>query len=663
MNLSSTYPIQLMVRFFSGGIREDHNLEDQLRIRVINIVSIVTIVVLTSFGTIALEKGELTLGFSDLSVALIFFITQIYLRMTGNYSFVKYFWVGSTGILFVYLFNTGGVEHTGHLWAYIFPLVAAFLLGARKGAIAISALMASIVILWILDFSQGKAVYSISLVIRYVISSFIIAFATCYYEHFRQETLRQLAESNLDLDTQIAKLKEAEEALRKNQEELERRVENRTNQLKMANEELRKEILRHKETEELLRSSEEQYRLLFENSFDLIFSLDCQGNFVSISPAVERILGYKPEELIGKPIFELNLLPREYAELAFAQIMQVFAGESISSSEYKVLAKDGTATVAQISAAPIRKQGEVVGLIAISRDITARKKAEEELRKAHDELEMRVNQRTEELKRVNEALETANRAKSDFLANMSHELRTPLNHIMGFTELILDKQCGALTEVQEEYLNDVLQSSGHLLSLINDILDLSKVEAGKLELQITDVHLPMLLESGMGMVKEQAMKHRIEFSTDIDGSIEAIQADERKLKQILYNLLSNAVKFTPDGGLVTITARYLSPREGQWFTRQGQPIRLQLDGSDPLLKGEQLIGISLQDTGIGIKGEDLQRIFAPFEQGDSSLSRRYQGTGLGLSLTKRLVELHGGRIWAESEGKGKGSRFIFVMPS
>jgi PAS domain S-box-containing protein len=662
MNSSMSNLMGGIERFFSEGIRDDHDLEDRLRIRVINFISVITILVLTFFGTVALGKEKLTLGFSDLSVALVFFITQMYLRKTGNYSFVKYFWVSSTGILFVYLFNTGGIENTGHLWAYIFPLVAAFLLGARKGAITISMVVAFILVLWIYDLSQGKAVYSLTLVVRFLFSFLIISFAACYYEHFRQETLQQLAESNLELEKQIAKLKEAEEALRKNQEELERRVESRTAQLKEANEELQREIQEHSRTEELLRSSEEQYRLLFENSFDVIFSLDLQFNLVSMSPSIERILGYKPEELIGRPLFELNLLPPKYLEVAFAQIMQVFEGGSISASEYEVLAKDGTVKVAQISGAPIRKQGEVVGGISISRDITAAKKADEDLRRAHDELEMRVYQRTEELKRANEALETANRAKTDFLANMSHELRTPLNHIMGFTELILDRQCGEINEVQAEYLNDVLESSGHLLSLINDILDLSKVEAGKLELQATDVHLRILLESGMGMVKEQAIKHRIEFLTAIEDGIETIQADERKLKQILYNLLSNAVKFTPDGGLVTIAAGYLFPREGQWFTRQGQPVRLPADGNDPLLKREQLIGISVQDTGIGIQGEDLQRILAPFEQGEGAVSRRYQGTGLGLSLTVRLVELHGGRIWAESGGKGKGSTFYFVIP-
>jgi signal transduction histidine kinase len=269
---------------------------------------------------------------------------------------------------------------------------------------------------------------------------------------------------------------------------------------------------------------------------------------------------------------------------------------------------------------------------------------------------------TEDLVKAKDASEAANRAKSDFLANMSHELRTPLHHIIGFTELVLDKQYGDLNQVQEEYLNDVLQSSRHLLSLINDILDLSKVEAGKLELEAEEIPLQILLEGSLSMVKEKAMKHRIRLSSDINGIPETIQADERKLKQILYNLLSNAVKFTPDGGSVVLSARCLSFREGQWFSPDGQLVGLPLDGDDLGVKGKGLIDISVQDSGIGIKGEDLQLIFNPFEQADNSASRKYQGSGLGLSLTKRLVELHGGRIWAESEGEGKGSKFILLIP-
>ena len=269
----------------------------------------------------------------------------------------------------------------------------------------------------------------------------------------------------------------------------------------------------------------------------------------------------------------------------------------------------------------------------------------------------------EELRQSKEAAEAASRSKSDFLANMSHELRTPLNHIIGFTELVVDKRFGDLNEVQGEYLNDALQSSRHLLSLINDILDLSKVEAGKLELEAMEIPLRSLLQGSLGMVKEKALKHKIRLSSDINGIPEVIQADERKLKQILYNLLSNAAKFTPDGGSVTLSARYLSFRDGQWLTPDGQPIRLPLDGDGLVMKGKGLIEISVQDSGIGIKGEDLERIFDPFEQVESSASRKYQGSGLGLSLTKRLVELHGGKIWAESEGQGKGSKFILVIPA
>jgi PAS domain S-box-containing protein len=654
--------VRLLVAFFSAGIQDHHNLEDRLRIRVINIISFTCIVVLLFFGTITMIKGDVRTGLLDLSVALIFFFTYIYLRKTGIYTVIKYFWIGSTGVLFVYLFNTGGVGNTGHLWVYIFPVIAAFLLGTRKGAIAIIAVMAAIVVLWLIDYFQGRAVNSTNLIIRFVVSYSIISFSICYYEYFRQETLGLLEISNLDLDKQVAKLKEAEEALKKNQEELERRVEDRTSELKEANEGLQREIEEHSKTEDRLRSSEEQYRLLFDNSFDVIFSLDRQFKFVSVSPSVERILGYGPEELIGRPLWELNLLSAGYAKIAFAQIMQIFAGESISASEYEVIAKDGTATITQISGAPIRKYGEVVGMISILRDITAQKKAEEALHRAHDELEMRVYQRTEELKKTNEALETANRAKSDFLANMSHELRTPLNHIMGFTEMVADKQCGELNDVQEEYLKDVLQSSNHLLSLINDILDLSKVESGKLELVAAEIRLPLLLESGMDMVRVQGIKRGIRFETSIEASIETIRADERKMKQIIYNLLSNAVKFTPDGGLVTISARYLYSRESRWFTREGQPVVLPPDGDGLFLKEEQLVEISVADTGIGITDADMKRIFDPFEQVDNSVSRRYQGTGLGLSLTRKLVELHGGWIWAESEGKEKGSKFIFVIP-
>ena len=285
----------------------------------------------------------------------------------------------------------------------------------------------------------------------------------------------------------------------------------------------------------------------------------------------------------------------------------------------------------------------------VSKEILKEQKAE--LASTNKMLIGEVNQRKhaqQKLHQARKAAEVASRAKSEFLANMSHELRTPLNHIIGFTEIVMDERIGPVNKKQHDYLNNVHQSSQHLLSLINDILDLSKVEAGKLELTLSHVDLSAFLENSLLMVKEKAIKHGLSMSTDIDGVKDLIKADERMLKQIIYNLLSNAVKFTPDGGSIVVRARTCE------ITRQ--------KNESSVYNGQPGVKISVIDTGVGLKPEDIDRIFYPFEQVDGTASRRFQGTGLGLSLTKRLVELHGGRLWAQSKGEGKGSTFCFVIP-
>jgi signal transduction histidine kinase len=230
-------------------------------------------------------------------------------------------------------------------------------------------------------------------------------------------------------------------------------------------------------------------------------------------------------------------------------------------------------------------------------------------------------------------LEAASRHKSEFLANMSHELRTPLNAILGFSEVLLERLFGEVNAKQTEYLQDILGSGQHLLSLINDILDLSKVEAGRLELELGRFHLPAALDNALTLVRERATRHRITLTQTVDERVGEIVADERKVKQILLNLLSNAVKFTPEGGRVGLTAT----------------------------AAEDVVTISVSDTGIGIAPEDQAAIFEEFRQVGRDDARKQEGTGLGLTLAKKFVELHGGRIWVQSQ-VGQGSTFTFTLP-
>jgi signal transduction histidine kinase len=231
-------------------------------------------------------------------------------------------------------------------------------------------------------------------------------------------------------------------------------------------------------------------------------------------------------------------------------------------------------------------------------------------------------------------IEAANRHKSEFLANVSHELRTPLNAIIGFSEVLGERMFGELNEKQAEYTEDILSSGRHLLSLINDILDLSKIEAGRMELEVTTFHLPDAIENALTLIRERASRHAIRLERVIDDRLGEFTGDERKVKQVLVNLLSNAVKFTPEGGQIKVEANL----------------------------GDSAVIVSVTDTGIGIAPEDREAIFEEFRQVGSNYAQKREGTGLGLALTRKFVELHGGKIWVESE-VGKGSKFTFTLPT
>jgi PAS domain S-box-containing protein len=339
------------------------------------------------------------------------------------------------------------------------------------------------------------------------------------------------------------------------------------------------------------------------------------GTIEYVNPRFVEMTGYTLDEAVGQ---NPRILKTGVHDDGFYENLwkAVLAGD-LWQGEFCNRKKNGETYWEHALIAPIRgAKGEITHFVAIKEDITESRRVAEELRAAK------------------EAAEAANRTKSDFLANMSHELRTPLNSVIGFSGVLKKEFYGGLNEKQSEYVRYIEESGKHLLGLINDILDLSKVEAGKMNLEAAPVAIADVIRASVAMLKERALKNDIRLAVEIGpGLKESIEADERKVKQILFNLLSNAVKFTPEGGSVTLTAS----------------------------KEDDAVRICVADTGIGIKAEDMAKLFTEFTQLESTYTKKYEGTGLGLALTKKLVELHGGRIWVESE-EGKGSRFIFTLP-
>ncbi|MBC7963944.1 MAG: PAS domain S-box protein [Steroidobacteraceae bacterium] len=384
---------------------------------------------------------------------------------------------------------------------------------------------------------------------------------------------------------------------------------------------VRKQIeAEQKQLSQRLRDHQFYTRSLFESNIDAIMTTDPSGIITDVNKQMEVLTDCTRDELIGAPFMNYFTDP----ERAETGIQQMLREKKVTDYELTARARDGKETVVSINATTFYdRDRKLQGVFAAARDITERKRLDQVLQEKNVELE---NARA--------VAEKTNLAKSDFLANMSHELRTPLNSIIGFSEVLQDQMFGPINEKQQEYVNNILTSGRHLLSLINDILDLSKVESGKMELELNVIFLREALDSSMMLFREKAMKCGLELHLDLAPEADVqIVADQRKLKQILFNLLSNAVKFTPAAGTVNVSAA----RDGDF------------------------IEITVADTGIGIREEDIPKLFHPFTQLESVYTKGFEGTGLGLALNRQLVELHGGRIWVKSE-LGEGSRFSFTIP-
>ncbi|MBN8581101.1 MAG: PAS domain S-box protein [Anaerolineae bacterium] len=375
-----------------------------------------------------------------------------------------------------------------------------------------------------------------------------------------------------------------------------------------------------KVAENTLRESEATYRALFENSNDGIFLMSSTGEELRANQRALDMVGYTLEEYltlghVNQNPFALETEQRKDADDKLAALLR---GETVPLYERIFTAKDGHKVPVEVNLSPVRDaNGTIIMVQSVVRDIAERKAAEAALRN------------------INKELQRALLVKDEFLANMSHELRTPLNGILGFSEILLTGEFGSLNEKQYKYISTIESSGKHLLGLINDLLDLAKIEADKLDITLENVVISELCQASLMFVKQIALNKNIQLSFEQDMTYPYVVGDQRRLKQILVNLLSNAVKFTPEHGKVTL--------------------RVTADSA------KDCLGFAVEDTGIGVSQTDLLRLFKPFTQVDSSLARQHEGTGLGLALVQKLAELHGGGVSVQSE-VGRGSTFTVCIP-
>jgi PAS domain S-box-containing protein len=376
-----------------------------------------------------------------------------------------------------------------------------------------------------------------------------------------------------------------------------------------------------------LQISEEKYAVTLGSIGDAVLATDEQGYVTYLNAIAEQLTGWTIAQASGRPADEIfRIINEETRQPAISPIKETLANGTIQSlaNHTILLARSGSECAIADSCAPIHnREGLVLGAVLVFRDVTERRETDKCLKKANEDL----NTRSIELKR-------AARAKSDFLGNMSHELRTPLNSINGFSEVLQDEIFGPLNDKQKDYINNILTSGQHLLLLINQILDLSKVESGKMNLSLSSLPMKNLLNGISLLLADTVDKKKLHMQLEIAANLPDIEADELKVKEIVYNLLSNAIKFTPEGGKIGIRAKK--------------------SGSD--------IEITVWDTGVGIAVENMDKIFEGFFRVDTPFSRVTEGTGLGLPLSKKLVELHGGKFSVESMGLNKGTSVKFTLP-
>jgi len=399
-----------------------------------------------------------------------------------------------------------------------------------------------------------------------------------------------------------------------------------------------RDISERKRAEEEIR----KFKTIADNSRNGVGISTIEGEFIYVNESYTRMHGYTIDEVIGEH-YSIFYTEEQLEDIERLR-KQVLQKGSFVTEEVWHRRKDGTVFPTLMTAVLMRDdEGKPLYLSSITVDITERKRAERELQEKNEQLDAQneeLRSQSEELMTQGQELmvktrelEVASNAKSEFMAHMSHELRTPLNVIIGFSELMIDGVAGEVNKEQGQCLNDILGSGQHLLGLINDILDLSKIESGKMELKLRNIALPRIVEALRNEMMPLIAKRKQSLEVLVEKGLPPVRADKAKIRQVLINLLSNSTKFTPEGGKLQVEA----VRENGWCR------------------------VSVVDNGIGIKKEDQKMIFEPFSQLGSPLPKEVGGTGLGLVIAKQIIDKHGGQIWVESE-YGEGSRFSFTLP-
>ncbi|MCM2356762.1 MAG: PAS domain S-box protein [Geobacteraceae bacterium] len=436
----------------------------------------------------------------------------------------------------------------------------------------------------------------------------------------------------------ITERKRAEEEVRKLNDELEQRIAERTAQLAAALDESKRRQEEISLSLESLENSEERFRSVAQSAFDAVISIDGTGKITFWNDAAARIFGHGAAEILGKPLS--TIIPERFRAAQQSALAQVVAtGETRVIGklvELIGLRKDGSEFPLELSLSRWKTR-EGTFFTGILRDISERKKAEQAISQLTEDLNLRAR----ELEQANHQLNEVSRLKSMFIASMSHELRTPLNSVIGFSSIILNEWLGPLNEEQKENLQTVLMAGNHLLSLINDVIDVSKIEAGMIETHDDEFDLHDLIKEAVTAVEKDIGDKGLELR--LENIHWHMSTDRRRLLQCVLNLLSNAVKFTQQG-YVHVCVRALE------------------SGARESARGD-LVEISVADSGIGIREEDLPKLFAPFVRIESPLKSQVPGTGLGLYLIKKLVtEVLQGEVTAESR-YGEGSRFVLALPT